>query len=118
MKDFQFARTVWANKELVKASPNKDLNKFVKKMTEGNIDEQLDAIQTFMMIMNKAYVKKAKYENLEENPVELTQEDIDNMDTDEFMELVGKASETFFEEGKESVGAEPKKEEAEEHPSN
>lgn len=118
MKDFRFARTIWANKELVKVSPSKDLNKFVKKMTEGSTDEQMDAMNTFMLIMNKAYVKKAKYENLEENPVELTQEDIDNMTEDEYVKLIGIASETFFEEGKETVGAEPKKEEAEEHPSN
>ena len=118
MKDFQFARTVWANKELIKISPKKDLNEFAKKMTEGNLDEQIDAINAFMLIMNKAFVKKAKYEDPDANPVELTQEDIDNMSDEEYSELLGRASSVFFDEGKETVGAEPKKEEAEEPASN
>ena len=111
---YQFERTVWANMQLAKLCPGKNLQKFDDVMNIEDTEKQLNTMIDIIQIMNKAHERKAKFydPNHEENLV--TTEELLNLGEEELGNLTLMALGQFKEDGKVTVEAEPKKDEAEE----
>ena len=112
--DYGYERTVWANMQLSKLCPGKNLMKFEDIMNIEDTEQQLNVMMDIIQIMNKAHERKAKF--YDPNHVEklVDREELLNLDEQILGNLTLTALGQFQEDGKVTVEAEPKKDEAEE----
>ena len=113
MRDIKFERTVWADRQLTKLCPNNDINKLGDLLTSNDFDAQIIAIEKMIVIMNEAHERKAHFLDNSYQPNPITIEELENMTTEELMELSNLAFADFLEDGKTEVVTEPKKAKAE-----
>lgn len=111
---YKFERTVWANIQLSKLCPGHNIQKFDDLMNTEDTGEQFEAMINIIIIMNKAYERKAKRLDPEHEENYISREELLDMDEDTLSTLCLIALGQFKEDGKVTVEAEPKKEEAEE----
>lgn len=114
MMGYHFERTVWANIQLAKMCPGQNIDKFDELLNEPDTVKQFNYFMDIIEIMNKAYERKAKRLDPEHVEKIITREELLDLDEDTLTNLVLTALGSFKEDGKVSVVAEPKKEEAEE----
>ncbi len=111
---YGFERTVWANMELAKLCPGKNIQRIDDMLASSDTEEQFDTMINIIQIMNKAYIRK--YSKLEPDKEynAVTREELLDLDEEELANLALLAMGKFYEDGKVTVLAEPKKEAAEE----
>jgi len=113
MRELNFERTVWAERQLAKMCPNNDIKKLGEVVTTDDFDKQIDAIESMIIIMNEASERKAHFlDNTHEMHV-ITREELENLTEDELMKLSNLAFASFNEDGKTEIDTESKKENAE-----
>jgi len=108
---YRFERTVWANMELAKMCPGNNIAKFEEMMKGDDTVEKLNQMMDIIMIMNKAYERKAKREdpNHEENLI--TRDMLLDLDEDTLGKVSLAALGQMKADGEVTVEAEPKKNE-------
>lgn len=114
MMGYHFERTVWANIQLAKMCPGQNIDKFDELLNEPDTVKQFNYFMDIIEIMNKAYERKVKRLDPEHEEKIITREELFDLDEDTLTNMVLTALGSFKEDGKVSVIAEPKKEEAEE----
>ena len=113
MKELNFERTVWAERQLAKMCPNNDINRLEEVLSVDDFDQQMGAIERMIVIMNEAAERKAHFlDNSHEMDV-VTIEYLDNLKETELMELSNLAFASFYEDAKGEIETTPKKEKAE-----
>ena len=84
MRELNFERTVWAERQLAKMCPNNDIKKLGEVVTTDDFDKQIDAIESMIIIMNEASERKAHFlDNTHEMNV-ITREELENLVPCEF----------------------------------
>lgn len=112
-EDLKFERTVWAERQLAKLCPNNDIKKFNDMLETDDTVKQFDLMEDMIIIMHQAYERKKKFLGEEFEHIEVTREMLEMLNEDELSALAVRAFDDFKTDGKVTVEAEPKKEEAE-----
>lgn len=112
-KELKFERTVWAERQLAKMCPNNDIKQFNNMLNSDDTIKQFDLMEDMIIIMHQGYERKAKFLGEEFEPVEVTKEMLEMLNEEELSALAVRAFDDFKTDGKVTVEAEPKKEEAE-----
>lgn len=112
MKDYKFARTIWANIKLSKLCPGNDVKKLGDVLAGDDTAKQLETMMQVIEIMNMAFIKKMNHEEPGVVYDQITREDMENMSDEELIELVNKAFADFNADGETTIAIEEKKEEA------
>lgn len=113
-KDYKFERTVWADIQLAKICPGNNIAKIDELLTCDDTEKQFNSMMDIVIIMNEAFIRKAKRINPEIEYKAISREELLDLDEDSFTSLTLIAMGKFDEDGEVTVLAEPKKEEAEE----
>lgn len=107
-REVHFKRTVGANFEVAKLSPDNDPSKLGEALTSGDFMMSMDVGAKFMCALNKGYIQSQKFAEggCDEKP--LTYEELMTLDDREFVELLSEATEAYTGE-KPEIETEPVK---------
>lgn len=109
MREINFERTVWAERQLAKLCPNNNINKLGEVFATEDFDFQIDTIEKMIVIMNEAAERKARFlDNSHEINV-ITIDELECLTETELMELSNQAFSVFYEDGKTEIETELKK---------
>lgn len=113
IEDIRFARTVWADIELAKLCPGNNINKLKQVVAGPDTAENLTNTMKVIVILSESYERKKHFEDpsYEMNPV--TIEELQFYTEEEVMALSSYAFDDFDKDGKPTIEAVPKKENAE-----
>lgn len=113
IEEAKFERTVWANMQLAKLCPNQNIKQLGDILGGDDTFNQLDKMIDVILIMNKAYVRKYKRLNPEEEHYTIRREELEDLSDQELIKLVNTAFGDFKADGETTVEIEEKKENAE-----
>ena len=112
-KDFKFERTVFADIKLAKICPGNNIKRIGEILTNDDTEKQFNSMMEIILIMNQAFIEKAKILEPGVEYKQITKADLIHLDEETFANLTLLAMGQFESDGEVSVLAEPKKEEAE-----
>ena len=112
-KDFKFERTVFADIKLAKICPGNNIKRIGELLTNDDTEKQFNSMMEIILIMNQAFIEKAKILEPGVEYKQITKADLIHLDEETFANLTLLAMGQFESDGEVSVLAEPKKEEAE-----
>lgn len=112
-KDFKFERTVFADIKLAKICPGNNIKRIGELLTNDDTEKQFNSMMEIILIMNQAFIEKAKILEPGVEYKQITKADLIHLDEETFANLTLLAMGKFESDGEVSVLAEPKKEEAE-----
>ena len=113
-KDFKFERTVFADIKLAKICPGNNIKRIGELLTDDDTEKQFNSMMEIILIMNQAFIEKAKILEPGVEYKQITKADLLHLDEETFSKVTLIAMGKFESDGEVSVLAEPKKEEAEE----
>lgn len=113
MRELKFERTVWAERELAKLCPNKDISLIESLLNTNDFDAKIGFIMKMIIIMNEAYERKAHFLDKSHEMDVVTEEELEYLNEKELLELSNKAFADFYEDAKTEIETTPKKEKAE-----
>lgn len=113
-KDFKFERTVFADIKLAKICPGNNIKRIGELLTDDDTEKQFNSMMEIILIMNQAFIEKAKILEPGVEYKQITKADLIHLDEETFSKVTLIAMGKFESDGEVSVLAEPKKEEAEE----
>lgn len=113
LTDAKFERTCWANMQLSKLCPGGNIKYLGEILSGEDTYNQLEKMMQVILIMNKAYNRKYKRINPEEEFFEITREDLEDLSDQELIKLVNTAFGDFKKDGETTVDIEQKKDLAE-----
>ena len=113
-KDFKFERTVFADIKLAKICPGNNIKRIGEILTDDDTEKQFNSMMEIILIMNQAFIEKAKILEPGVEYKQITKADLLHLDEETFSKVTLIAMGKFESDGEVSVLAEPKKEEAEE----
>lgn len=108
-REIGFRRSVYAEKEIAKISPNHDPSKLGKLLAGGDVVVALETMVTFIRALSEAYENHRKRKEPGYIPNPVTEDELMDESTDTVIELFNKAVEVFQEDGKTTVESEPPK---------
>ena len=111
MMELNFARTVWADRQLAKLCPGNNIQRMGEILGTDDFDRQLDAIMKMIIIMNEAYERRAHFEDPTHEINVVSEEYLENLTEEELMKLSNEAFAQFGIDGEVTVEAEPSKKE-------
>lgn len=117
LKDYKFERTVWANIQLAKLCPGNNIQKFTEVLSNEDTAKQLTTLIEIAVILNEAYERKACHLDPNHEKKLISREMLLDLDENTLSDVCMAALGQYAEDGKTTVDAEPKKEEAEENES-
>ena len=112
--DYHFERTVWADIQLAKLCPGKDLKKMDQLLSSDDSEKMFNSMMDVIEIMNKAFIRKAKRIEPEIEYKAITREELLDLDEQILSKLCLLALGQFEEDGEVSIVTEPKKGKAKE----
>ena len=113
IEDAKFERTCWANMELAKICPNRNIKQLGDILSGEDTFKQLNKMMDVILIMNKAYCRKYNRLEPEEEHYEISREELEDLSDQELIKLVNTAFGDFKEDGETSIEIEEKKDLAE-----
>jgi hypothetical protein len=106
-RDLRFRRTIFAEVEVAKISPDRDPNRIAELLQGSFVEAQL-AAASFIRILNEAHEKQQAFRDPDYEPVFLTDDDVLNMESDDFAQAFVEAYSAWAGE-QPTVHAEPNK---------
>lgn len=102
-KNIQFKRTMWSQRQLIEMSPDKDIKR-LGEVFEKPLAETIETQVAFIIMLNKSFNMWAEHNHIEHD-APITEEDIYNMECDDFDRLLMEAISSL--NGKQRISAKP-----------
>lgn len=109
MRELNFERTIWADRQLCKLAPGNNIQRLGEVLGSDDFNVQIGAMISMIRIMNEAYERKAHFLDPSHEMNVVTEEELENLTEEELVELSNKAFADLIEDGKTTVEAEPEK---------
>ena len=111
MREINFERTVWADRQLAKLCPGNNIQLLGDLIDKDDFDNQMDIIIKLIRILNEGYERKAHFLDKSHEIDVISEEELECMTEEEIIALSNRAFEKFGLDGETTVEAEPEKKE-------
>lgn len=102
-KDFKFERTVFADIKLAKICPGNNIKRIGELLTNDDTEKQFNSMMEIILIMNQAFIEKAKILEPGVEYKQITKADLIHLDEETFANLTLLAMGKFESDGEVSV---------------
>lgn len=109
--ELKFFRSVWATTQLAKLCPGNNIKHMGELLGSDDFEKQMGTVIKLIQIMNEGYERRAHFEDPAHEINVVSTEYLENLTSEELMELSNKAFEQFGLDGEVTVEAEPSKKE-------